>query len=83
MTFLPVSEWEFHEAVRRTRHAMTLPYGEREHAKRSIAADYGVCTRTLERWATHESRSIQCGDFEALFLITRKPVQVTPWEKVA
>jgi hypothetical protein len=79
-----VSEWEFREAVKRTRAAQKLPRGERGAVKRSIAADYGVCVKTLERWLSYDVRSVKLAGFVALFVISgRRPSQVTPWEKAA
>lgn len=78
-----VSEWEFREAVRRTRDAQRLPRG-RTDAKRRIAADYGVCVRTLERWVAYDVRSVKVGKHVALFVLGRgAPSQVTPWERAA
>ena len=83
-TWWKLSEWEFREAVKRTRAAKRLPKGDRSEAYRRIAADYGVSVRTLERWVTYDVRSVRCGKFEALFVIGKKrPSQVTPWEKAA
>jgi DNA-binding transcriptional MocR family regulator len=79
-----VSEWEFHEAVRRTREAEQLPRGQRTPEKRRIAADYGVSVKTLERWLGYSVQTVACGKYRAMFVIsTGRPSQVTPWEKAA
>lgn len=79
-----VSEWEFHEARRRARAAIALPRGQRTEALRRVAVDYDVSPRTLRRWLTYDVRSVTCGEYEALFVLTTKrPSQVTPWEKAA
>jgi hypothetical protein len=79
-----VSMWEFYEAQRRIRDAADLPRGRRAAAYRSIASDYGIATRTVYRWARYTVESVRCGKFEALFVIgSRRPSQVTPWERAA
>ena len=83
-TWWDVSEWEFREAVKRTRAAHKLPHGERAAVKRSIASDYGVCVRTLERWLGYEVSTVKVAGFVALFVISgRRPSQVTPWERAS
>ena len=83
-TWWKLSEWEFREAVRRTREAKALPKGSRADAYRRIASDYGVSVRTLERWLGYDLRTVRCGKYEALFVIGKKrPSQVTPWERAA
>ena len=82
--FWHVSEWEFREAVERTRAAHKLPHGQRAAAKRSIASDYGVCARTLERWLGYEVSTVKVAGFVALFVTSgRQPSQVTPWERAS
>lgn len=85
LPFWFVSEWEFHEAVRRTREAIRLPYGQRDAALRGIAAEYGVSARTLRRWVGYKVTTVKCDKYHALFVIGagRRPSQVTPWERAA
>ena len=79
-----ISDWEFREAVRRTRDAQRLPVGQRSEAKRQIAVDYGVCVRTLERWVGYRVRSVRVGGFVALFILCKgEPSQATRWERAA
>ena len=79
-----LSEWEFREAVKRTRAALRLPHGQRSEALRRVAVDYGICERTLRRWLTYDVKALRIGSYEALFVLKNgKPSQVTPWEKAA
>lgn len=70
--FWNVSEWEFREACRRARSVRKLPRGTRMDAKAAIAADYGISTRTLERWLHYDVHSVKCAGFVALFVTSGK-----------
>jgi hypothetical protein len=81
----PLSEWEYHEAVRRSRDALRLPNGQRNDALLRIAADYGICKRTLYRWVKYSVHEVRVGRYVALFVANpgKTPAQVTRWEKAA
>ena len=83
--FLPVSDWEFTEAVKRANDAARLPHGERGTAYARIAADYGICTRTLQRWRGSRLHPVKVGRYRALFRVNAKgmPSQATAWERAA
>ena len=79
-----VSWWEFEEVRRKLREISALPRGQRQAARRTLAAAYGVSDRTLYRWAHYTVREVACGKYRALFVIGKnRPSQVTPWEKAA
>lgn len=79
-----MSVWEFEEVRRKLREIATLPHGQKGRARRNMADEYGVSERTLLRWAGYTVEAVQCGKYEALFVIgTKRPSQVTPWEKAA
>jgi hypothetical protein len=82
---IPLSEWELAEMIGRARDASKFSYGQRGAAFRSIAADYGVSVRTVQRYLRTELKPVKVAGYRALFLIRqdRAPTQVTTWERAA
>lgn len=83
--FLALSEWEVREILRRVGDAKRMPFGERAAVLRSIAYDYGVSVRTLDRYYAERLETIQVGKYRALFRVPAKqpPKRVSAWERAA
>jgi hypothetical protein len=76
-----LSAWEARELAAESRKLARLPRGERGPAERALANQYGVCTRTVQRWRLRQFETVVLGQWEAIFASTgrKAPRQVTPW----
>lgn len=80
-----VSDRDFPEVVARVQAAKRLPYRERGRAMQSIADDFGITMRTLERAYYGDFRTVEVAGWRATFRITAdgRPCQCTSWEPIA
>jgi len=80
-----LSVWEIQELLPRARAAAQLPKGERICALRALASEYGVCQRTVERYARRDLALVKVSGWTAAFSRVKDgpPRQLTPWERAA